>query len=284
MVIAARQCGLIGSFPAPNARTIQVLDEWLKQITEAVQREPDCPGNWSLNLVVHHTYSRLREELELVQKYKPPIVITALGSPRHVVDLVQGYGGIVIADVSSIKYAKKAACIGVDGLALVSAGAGGHTGTLSPFTFIPAVRDFFDGIIVYAGGIGTGEGIAAAEVLGADLVYMGTRFIATDESRAVDQYKNMLVAAGPDDFVLTDSFTGAEAYYLRESILKAGYDLDDLKPKSGMDFGGSEDTVSAWKDIWSAGPIGQLVSSQDSIESVTRRLVTEYHQSKTRAN
>ena len=280
MVIAGYRAGLIGAFPAPNARDISILENWLEQITAAVG-EPvtgDIRGSWALNLVVHRTYERLPQELELVKKYQPPMVITALGSPRAVVETVHGYGGLVIADVNSIEYARKAAEWGVDGLALVSAGAGGHTGDITGFTFIPAVRKFFDGIIIAAGGICNGQGVRAAEVLGADLAYMGTRFIATDESLASPEYKAMLVAAGPKDLVLTNSFTGANAYYLRDSIVKAGLDPDNLEAKAGMDLGGYD--AKAWKDIWSAGPTAQTVDSIAPVGVVAAEIAAQYRAAK----
>ena len=278
MVIASAKSGLIGAFPAPNARTIDILDDWLRQITTAIAGlgSDSLHGSWALNLVVHRTYDRLPQELELVEKYRPPMVITALGSPRRVVDLVQSYGGLVLADVNSIEYARKAVDIGVDGLALVSAGAGGHTGQITGFTFIPAIRKFFDGIVIAAGGICDGYGVRAAEVLGADLTYMGTRFIATNESLASDDYKSMVVAAGPTDFVLTNSFTGAHAYYLRDSIVQAGLDPDTLKPKDGMDFSGSETKVKAWKDIWSAGPVAQTVDEIESVGAIAKEIAAQY--------
>ena len=280
IVIAGYRAGLIGAFPAPNARDITILEAWLEQITAAVN-EPvagNTRGSWALNLVVHRTYERLPEELELVAKYQPPLVITALGSPRAVVETVHGYGGLVIADVNSIEYARKAAEWGVDGLALVSSGAGGHTGDITGFTFIPAVREFFDGIIIAAGGICNGQGVRAAEVLGADLAYMGTRFIATDESLASDAYKQMLVAAGPKDLVLTNSFTGANAYYLRDSIIQAGLDPDALETKAGMDLGNYD--AKAWKDIWSAGPTAQVVKAIAPVSVVAAEIAAQYRAAK----
>jgi len=278
MVIASYRAGLIGAFPAPNARDLTILDDWFQEITAAVNEptQGETRGSWALNLVVHRTYKRLQAELELVSKYQPPIVITALGSPRDVVEHVHAYGGLVIADVNSIEYAAKAAKTGVDGLALVSSGAGGHTGDITGFTFIPAVREFFDGIIIAAGGIFNGQGVRAAEVLGADLAYMGTRFIATHESLASDDYKAMVVAAGPKDLVLTNSFTGANAYYLRGSIVAAGLDPDTLEPKAGMDLSSSETDVKAWKDIWSAGPTAQSVHAIASIGEVAAEIVSQY--------
>lgn len=278
MVIAAVQAGMVGAFPAPNARDIDIFEDWLKRISTAANANDgrQFKGSWAVNLVVHSTYPRLDEELALLEKYQPPLVITALGSPRAVVERVQGYGGMVIADVNSIEYARKAAGVGVDGLALVSAGAGGHTGHITGFTFIPAVRDFFDGIVIAAGGICNGQGIRAAEILGADLAYMGTRFIATPESLAVPEYKQMVVDAGPKDLVLTDSFSGAPAYYLRDSIIRAGLDPDNLEPGKGMNLGGSENKVKAWKDIWSAGPTAQAVHEIQSIGSIANEIAAEY--------
>ena len=278
LVIAACRNGIIGSFPSPNARTIDILEEWMDRII----RETNAPGAgaatkmWALNLVVHQTYERLPEELELVAKYKPPIVVTALGSPRDVVETVHGYGGLVIADVNNIEYARKAAAVGVDGLALVSAGAGGHTGSIAGFAFVPAVREFFDGIIILAGTIGDGRAIRAAEVLGADLVYMGTTFIATEESLASEDYKNMLIDAQFPDLILSNSFTGAYAYYLRPSIENAGLDPDHLLPKERMDLTGSQNKIKVWKDIWSAGHGVGAIHAVEPVSAIVTRLREEY--------
>ena len=279
MVIAAVKAGMIGAFPAPNARDITIFEDWLQRISNVANADDgrQFKGSWAVNLIVHSTYPRLDEELALLEKYQPPLVITALGSPNAVVERVQEYGGMVIADVNSIEYARKAAAVGVDGLALVSAGAGGHTGHVTGFTFIPAVRNFFDGIIIAAGGICNGQGVRAAEILGADLAYLGTRFIATDESIAVQDHKQMVVDAGPKDLVLTDSFTGAPAYYLRDSIIRAGLDPDNLQPGNGMNLGGPENEVKAWKDIWSAGPTAQVVHEIQSVGSLASEIAAEYH-------
>lgn len=281
MVIAAIEAGMIGAFPAPNARDISMFEEWLKHISRVANADDgrEFRGSWAVNLVVHRTYPRLDEEVALLEKYKPPLVITALGSPKAIVERVQGYGGMVIADVNSIEYAHKAAEVGVDGLALVSAGAGGHTGHVTGFTFIPAVRSFFDGIIIAAGGICNGQGVRAAEILGADLAYMGTRFIAVPESLAVQEYKQMVVDAGPDDLILTDSFSGAPAYYLRDSIIRAGLDPNNLQPGTGMNLGSSGMEVKAWKDIWSAGPTAQVVHEIQSVGSLAREIAAEYNSS-----
>ncbi len=278
LVIAACRNGVIGSFPAPNARTIDILDEWMDRVTQEI----NAPGAsaatnmWALNLVVHQTYERLPDELELVARHKPPIVVTALGSPRDVVETVHGYGGLVIADVNNVEYARKAAAVGVDGLALVCTGAGGHTGSIAGFAFVPAVREFFDGIIILAGSIGDGRAVRAAEVLGADLVYMGTTFIAAEESLASENYKNMLIDAQFPDLILSNSFTGAYAYYLRPSIEKAGLDPDHLPPKERMDLTGSESKIKAWKDVWSAGHGVGTIHAVEPVSAIVGRLREEY--------
>ncbi|MBT8080277.1 MAG: nitronate monooxygenase family protein [Gammaproteobacteria bacterium] len=270
IVIASCRAGVIGSFPAPNARTIDDFEAWLDRITSELElmRRDSVAGAtdvWAQNLIVHSTYKRLDAELALLQKYRPPIVITALGSPKRVIEAVHDYGGLVIADVNSVPLARKAAAAGADGLALVSAGAGGHTGQMAGFAFVPAVREFFDGVLILAGGIGDGKAIRAAEILGAELSYMGTRFIAAKESNAFAPYKQMVVESDFSDLVLTNSFTGAHAYYLRPSIVAAGLDPDNLAAKSRMDLSGSEKEVKAWKDIWSAG---QGIGTIHGIETV----------------
>jgi nitronate monooxygenase len=286
LVVAACRAGIIGSFPAPNARTIDVFEEWLERIAGEIElirsrQEPGATTVWAQNLVVHRTYARLDAELALLQKYRPPIVITALGSPAAVVEAVHDYGGLVIADVNSVEFARKAAATGVDGLALVAAGAGGHTGQMAGFAFVPAVREFFDGVLILAGAIGDGRAVRAAEVLGAELSYVGTRFIATEESMAFDPYKQMVVDADFSDLVLSNSFTGAHAYYLRPSIEAAGLDPDNLAPRrGGMDLTGSETKVKAWKDIWSAGQGVGTVNQVEPIAAVVERLAQEYEEAK----
>jgi nitronate monooxygenase len=237
LVLANCLAGVIGAFPAPNARTIEQLDDWLYQINaELTAARMAKPGQriapWAANIVTHRTYKRMQVELDLIVKHRAPIVITALGSPTPVVEAVHSYGGLVFADVNSVAYAKKSAQADVDGLVLVCNGAGGHTGSLSPFIFIEAVRSFWDGPIILAGGIANGRSIRAAEVLGADLAYMGTRFIATNESLASEAYQQMLVEATLEDIICTDSFTGANANMLRPSILLAGLDPEQLTPIS----------------------------------------------------
>ncbi len=272
LVIASCKSGLIGSFPGPNARTIDVLENWMSEISSKLNNEI-----WAFNMIAHITYDRFEDELALIKKFQPPVVITALGSPARVLETVHSYGGVVIADVNSVKYAKKCAEYGADGLALVSYGAGGHTGTLSPFTFTSHVREFFDGLVVLAGSISNGNHIKAAQCLGADICYMGTRFIATEESMAVDEYKEMVTYSESTDLRLTNLFTGADAYYLKDSIIKNGLDPDNLETNdAGFNISGSQDKISAWKDIWSAG---QGVGFSDKIltvDKITRKLINEY--------
>jgi len=281
IVTAACRAGVIGSFPAPNARSIDVFESWLEQISGELRlmRDRQVAGAtdvWAQNLVVHSTYDRLDAELALLQKYQPPIVITALGSPARVVDAVHDYGGLVIADVNSVELARKAADAGADGLALVSAGAGGHTGQMAGFAFVPAVREFFDGVLILAGAIGDGRAVRAAEVLGAELSYMGTRFIASEESIALDAYKQMVVEARHSDLVLTSAFSGADAYYLRQSILAAGLDPENLAQSAGMDLTGSQAKIKAWKDIWSAGQGVGTVHAVQPIATIVETLAAEY--------
>ena len=285
LVTASCRSGVIGSFPAPNARTIDVFEEWLDQITGEIgsMRKNQVAGAtdvWAQNLVVHSTYDRLDAELALLQKYQPPIVITALGSPKRTIEVVHDYGGLVIADVNSVDFARKAADAGADGLALVSAGAGGHTGQMAGFAFVPKVREFFDGILILAGAIGDGYAVRAAEILGAELSYMGTRFIATEESIAFDPFKQMVVDADYSDLILTSSFSGADAYYLRQSIVAAGLDPDNLAARHGMDLTGSETKIKAWKDIWSAGQGVGTVRKIVPLAQIVERLESEYQEAK----
>ncbi len=281
LVVGACRSGIVGSFPAPNARTLDVLEEWLDRITGelALLKQQQVAGStqvWAQNLVMHSTYERLDAELALVEKYQPPIVITALGSPKRAVEVVHSYGGLVIADVNSVEFARKAAAMGVDGLALVAAGAGGHTGHMAGFAFVPAVREFFDGILILAGAIGDGRAVRAAEILGAELSYMGTRFIATEESMAFPPYKQMVVDSNFEDLLLSSSFTGAHAYYLKPSIINAGLDPANLPVKGKMDLSGSETKVKAWKDVWSAGQGIGTIHQIEPIATVVDRLVEEY--------
>jgi nitronate monooxygenase len=279
IVLAACAAGICGAFPAPNARSIEALEQWLLRVASgraALAAGVAPVGPWALNLVTHSTYDRLGAELDLVDRFQPPLVITALGSPAPVVARVHAYGGLVIADVNSVALARKAAAAGVDGLALVCAGAGGHTGRISAFAFVPAVRRFFDGIVIVGGAIGTGGAIRAAELLGADLVYAGTPFIAASESLASDAYRDMVVRASLEDLVLSRALTGADAYYLRESIVAAGLDPDSLVGKERVNWTNSQGQIKAWKDVWSAGQGVESVRAIEPVAALVRRLEAEY--------
>lgn len=275
LVVAACQEGIVGSFPTPNARTPAILDEWLDDIASRLADVPDA-GPLAANLVVHPSNDRLEDDLALVEKYKVPLVITALGSPRKIVDRVHAYGGAVFADVNSVRFARKAADAGVDGLVLVAAGAGGHTGNMTGFAFVPAVREFFDGTIVLGGGIGDGRAIKAAEVLGADLAYMGTSFIATNESLAHSDYRQMLVDSTIDDLILTNAVTGVHANWLRQSLIAAGMDPNALERDPDVNFTDPQSGVKRWANTWSAGHGVGVIDRVESVQSLVARLMQEY--------
>lgn len=271
LVIAACKAGIGGAFPTPNCRTVEDLDRWMDQITRALQ---PGDGPWVANLITHSTNSRLADDLAMVARYKPPIVITALGSPKPVMDTVKGYGGQVFADVVSMKLARKAAEAGVDGLACVSAGAGGHTGHLSPFAFVSAVREFFEGTLVIGGGIADGAGVAGAIAAGADIVYMGTRFLATRESMAENDYKQMVVNCDADDLIVSPAVTGTDASWLKPSLRAAGLDPDDLGGAIQRDYSGGQS--KRWKDIWAAGQGLGRIEAIEPVAEVVARLEQEY--------
>ncbi|WP_420491787.1 NAD(P)H-dependent flavin oxidoreductase, partial [Neobacillus drentensis] len=275
--------GVIGSFPAPNARPIEVLDQWMGQLNaeldEARALEPNRKiAPWAMNMVVHSSYGRLQEELELIKKHRPQLVITSLGSPKLVVDIVHEYGGLVFSDVSDLKFAKKAAEAGVDGLILVTSGAGGHAGQINSFAFVDMVRNFWDGIIILAGSISTGKGILAAQAAGADLAYMGTRFIVATESMANDEYRQMLVESTQEDILLTDAFSGVMCNMLVPSIKKAGLDPESLVKKDQVNFDSMqrESNAKAWRDIWSAGHGVGAINKIESVSEIINSLESEY--------
>lgn len=275
--------GIIGSFPAPNARPIEVLDEWMNQLNEELANEKSKDPSrkiapWAMNMVVHSTYSRLEDELQLIQKHQPQLVITSLGSPKRVVEIVHGYGGLVFSDVSDVDFARKAAQTGVDGLILVASGAGGHAGDTNSFAFVDMVREFWDGIIVLAGAISSGYGILAAQSLGCDFAYMGTRFIPARESMAKDEYRQMLVESTRKDVILTDAFSGVNANMLIPSITKAGLDPKKLVKKESVNFDDmqKETDARAWKDIWSAGHGVGTIRKVEPIADIIKTLEMEY--------
>lgn len=274
MVIAACRAGIIGSFPTQNVRSDEDLARWFAAIDAATGAKGGC-APYAVNMVVHGSYPRRDNDLAAVLQWQPRIVITALGSPRGVVEAIHTYGGIVLADVISVALARKALDAGVDGLVLVGAGAGGHTGPVAGFALVDEIRRFFDGPLVLGGGIGSGRAIRAAQILGADLAYLGTRFLATDESMVSRAQKDMVVAAGSGDIVCSDSFTGVKANWLRQSIVDFGLDPDKLPPGE-VDF--SRQGLSRWKDLWSAG---QGVGSVDRVcplAEVVAQLAHEYRE------
>ena len=276
LVAAACENGVIGAIPTVNARSPEILDQWLNSLTKRlVGARRAAP--WATNLIVHRTNKRMQNDLAICVKYRVPLLITALGSPREVVPAVHSYGGKVFADVITPDYAYKAAQSGVDGLVLVCSGAGGHTGQFAAPAFIAAVREFWPGIIVVAGALANGRDLRASQLLGADLAYMGTRFIATHESHADPRYKQMIVDCAFKDIVCTNAITGAYANKLRPSLEAVGLDPDNLQSrKSGFDLNYAEDQPKAWKDIWSAGHgLGQ-VKSIESAAAVIKALREEY--------
>ena len=274
LVVAACKSGIVGSFPAPNCRTVDELDAWMGKISDLLAGSDAAP--WAVNLVTHRTNARLAEDLRLVAEYRPAVVITALGSPVAAIETVKAYGGTVIADVVNVKLAKKAVAAGADGLACISAGAGGHTGFMSPFAFIAAVRDFFGGIVTIGGGITDGAGVAGAVAAGADLVYMGTRFLATEESMASPGYKQMVLDHGPDDLVISDGITGTPASWLRPSLIANGLDPDRLARPAERVYDSTADVAARWKDLWAAGQGLQTVRSVEPVADVVARLAREY--------
>lgn len=285
LVVETCRAGAIGAFPTPNCRTPEQLDAWMTEITErldAARAAGENPAAWAVNLVTHRTNTRLAADLDVVARHRPPVVITALGSPKPAIEVVHGYGGIVIGDVVSIALARKAVDAGVDGLACISAGAGGHTGHLSPFAFIAGVREFFDGLIVVGGGISDGAGVAGAVTAGADLVYVGTRFLATRESLAQDEYKQMVVEHGSDDLIVTPAVTGTDASWLRPSLAANGFDLEalDAPVERSYDTAG---VAGRWRDIWAAGQGLQTIHAVEPAAAVVTALADQYDAALARA-
>ncbi len=290
LVIAQCRAGITGSFPSLNARPIEQLDEWLTHINQELSAFKAANPHkkvapFAVNLIVHHSNPRLEEDIALCVKHKVPVIITSLNAPTKVIDSIHSYGGVIFHDVTNIKHARKAAEEGVDGLILVCAGAGGHAGTLSPFALVPEVREWFEGTIILSGAMGNGDAILAAQAIGADLAYMGTRFIATKEARAQQEYKQMLVDSSAKDIVYSNLFTGVHGNYLAPSIVAAGMDPDNLPigDKSKMNFGSGGNTkAKAWKDIWGSGQgIGGIHTIQ-SVEEVVEELKAQYEAARSR--
>ena len=288
LVIAQCKAGVVGSFPALNARPVSQLDEWLAQITEELAawdaKNPDrLSAPFAMNQIVHKTNDRLEQDVEMAVKYKVPITITSLGAREDVNQAMHSYGGIVLHDVINDRFARKAVEKGADGLIPVAAGAGGHAGHLSPFALVQELREWFEGPIALSGSIANGAAILGAQAMGADLAYIGSAFIATQEARAMDGYKDMIVASRGDDIVYSNLFTGVHGNYLRPSIEAAGLDPDNLPEAdpSKMNFGsGGNQKAKAWKDIWGCGQGIGAVKDIPTAGQLVDRLANEYEAAK----
>jgi nitronate monooxygenase len=292
LVIAQCKEGIVGSFPALNARPIEQLDEWLYQIkaelAEYAEANPTKKvAPFAVNQIVHASNSRLMEDVALCVKHEVPIIITSLRAPNEIVEAIHSYGGIILHDVTNIRHAQKAIEAGVDGLILVCAGAGGHAGKLSPFALVSEIRQFFDGPIALSGAIANGHSILSAQALGADLAYMGSAFIATQEANAADGYKEMIVESTGEDIVYTNTFTGVHGNYLSPSITRAGLDPENLPgaDKSRMNFGsGGISKAKAWKDIWGSGQGIGSVNDIPTVADYVDRLKEQYAEAKAEMN
>ncbi len=284
LVLAQCKSGIVGAFPALNARPQSMLDEWLARITEELAAHqstgPEIPvAPFAVNQIVHQSNDRLEHDVKMCVKYKVPIVITSLRPPAEVVDAVHSYGGVVFHDVINIRHAQKAIDQGVDGIITVCAGAGGHAGTISAFALVKEVREIFDGTIVLSGSMSRGNDALAAQAMGADLAYLGTRFIATQEANAPSAYKEMIVDSAAADIIYTNLFTGVHGSYLKGSIANAGLDPHDLPEGElrSMDFGsGGNIKAKAWRDIWGAGQGVGTIDDIPSVAELVERLTMEY--------
>lgn len=299
LVIECCRAGIVGTFPALNQRTSEEFESWLIQIKQALLNEPEqtttqdnLPAPYGVNLVVHKSNPRAAQDLELCVKHKVPLVITSLGAAKEVVDAVHSYGGLVFHDAVNARYAKKAADAGVDGIICVSSGAGGHAGAINPFALIAEVRAVFDGMLLLGGCLSTGQDVAAAQMMGADFAYMGTRFINTHESLVDDAYRDMIIRSHAEDIIYTPKVSGVPASFMRESMVAAGLDPNDKRPKEVIDYGtdlsidAPEDAKQAssaekkkkgaWADIWSAGQGVASISDVVSVKELVKRLEEEY--------
>ena len=292
LVIAQCKAGIIGSFPALNARPQSVLEEWIIRIkTELKEYQEQNPDKkvapFAVNQICHGSNDRLLGDMEICVKHEVPIIITSLRPPAEVVKAAHSYGGLVFHDVINVRHAKKAADMGVDGLILVCAGAGGHAGALSPFALLREVKSWFDGTIILSGSIGDGYSVASALALGADFAYLGTRFIATLEANAEPEYKQMLIESSANDIVYSNLFTGVLGNYLKPSIQNSGLDPDNLPTadKSAMNFGSGGNTDSkAWKDIWGSGQGIGLIEDAPTVEELVDRLKSEFTEASSEFN
>ncbi len=280
MALATCAQGLMGTFPAHTTRSAGMLDDWLSNMSHSLTRMTDQGmdkvGPYGVNLVVHSTNKRLEGDLALCIKHKVPVILTSKGAPGEVFDAVHDYGGLVFHDIASARHAEKALTAGADGLIAVCAGAGGHCGTINPFALVNEVRQMTDGAVILAGAISTGRDVLAAQVMGADLVYMGTRFINTEESGAADGYRQMIVDANATDIFFTGVMDGAPANLLAPSLLRAGVDLDDLRRQDPGAIGAVAERKKRWKDVWSAGHGVGAIHDVLSVHTLCDRLKSEY--------
>lgn len=289
LVIECCKAGVVGTFPALNQRSTEGLDQWLTEINAELERyEAETgkkPAPFGVNLIVHKSNPRLEADLAICVKHKVPLIITSLGAVTEVVDTIHGYGGLVFHDVINAKHAKKAASVGVDGLIAVAAGAGGHAGTWSPFALINEIRQFFDKTVLLSGCQSSGSDIAAAQMMGADLAYMGTRFIGTRECQVQEEYKQQLTESSAADIVYTPAISGVHASFIRQSIERAGLDLATLKKPDHVDFGAELDEANSgektdkakpWKEVWSAGQGVGSINDVPTAAELIERLKGEY--------
>lgn len=287
LVIEQCKAGIVGSMPALNARPSSQLDEWLHEITEELEaynkKHPDKPAApFAINQIVHRSNKRLEQDMEIIMKYKVPIIITSLGAREEIYEAAHSYGAFVFHDVIDNTFARKAIEKGADGLVAVAAGAGGHGGTKSPFALVQEIREWFDGPLALSGSIATGGSILAAQAMGADFAYIGSPFIATEEARAADEYKQMIIDSTSDDIVYTSYFTGVHGNYLKPSIEKAGLDPDNLPERdpSKMDFG--DGSYKVWKDIWGCGQGIGVIKKVQKVKDYIAQLEKEYLEAKER--
>jgi nitronate monooxygenase len=290
LVLAQCKAGIVGAFPALNARPAAQLDDWLAEITAelaAFRRTNPAVrvAPFAVNQIVHGSNDRLEHDVALCVKHRVPIIITSLRPPAEVVAAVHGYGGVVFHDVINLRHAEKAAAQGVDGIIAVCAGAGGHAGVLSPFALVKQIREIYSGAIILSGAMSTGADVLASQALGADLAYLGTRFIATEEANASAEYKQMLIDSRGEDIVYTSLFSGVAGNYLRGSVARAGLDPDKLPEadKTKMNFGtGGGSEFKAWRDIWSAGQSVSGIHDVETVQALVNGMVREYEAARAR--
>ncbi|AOY86746.1 2-nitropropane dioxygenase [Marinobacter salinus] len=291
LALACCKEGIVGSFPALNQRSSEGFEAWLEQMNNELDRARENTPEarvapYAVNLIVHRSNPRWQADLELCVKHKVPIIITSLGAASQVVDAVHSYGGLVFHDVTNQKHARKAAEAGVDGVIAVAAGAGGHAGTINPIVLVHEIREVFDGTILLAGGLSHGEDLLAAQALGADLAYMGTRFINTSESLAEEAYRNMIIEAVSGDIIHTPVVSGVPASFMRQSLEAAGYPMDKLNEAGDINYGEKlkpvDDEAKAWKTVWSAGQGVSQIHDVVSVHELVERLRKEYGQARSR--